>query len=69
MLTLRLTQTTVGQDRYRVEVALEGEGRARRAPVVLSYNSYASHPRIDCRGDRLEVIKAGAWGCPPYRPD
>jgi hypothetical protein len=37
--------------------------------VVLSYNSYASHPRIDCRGDRPEVIKAGAWGCPPYQPD
>jgi hypothetical protein len=30
MFTLRLTQTTVGQDKYRVEVALEGEGLPRQ---------------------------------------
>ena len=34
MLTLRLTQTTVGQDKYRVEVALEGDGLPRQAATA-----------------------------------
>ncbi len=34
MLTLRLTQTTEGQDRYRVEVALEGGGLPRQTATT-----------------------------------
>jgi len=34
MLTLRLTQTTVEQDQYRVEVALEGDGLPRQAATA-----------------------------------
>jgi hypothetical protein len=34
MLTLRLTQTTVDQDKYRVEVALEGEGLPRQTATA-----------------------------------
>jgi len=39
MLTLRLTQTTEGQDKYRVQVALEGDGLPRQtatAPVQFA---------------------------------
>ena len=34
MLTLRLTQTTEGQDRYHVEVALEGDGLPRQTATT-----------------------------------
>ncbi len=34
MLTLRLTQTTVDQDKYRVEVALEGDGLPRQTATA-----------------------------------
>ena len=30
MLTLRLTQTTIDVDQYRIDVALEGDGRPRQ---------------------------------------
>jgi tetratricopeptide (TPR) repeat protein len=34
MLTLRLTQTTIEQDKYRVEVTLEGDGLPRQAATA-----------------------------------
>lgn len=34
MFTLRLTQTTEDQDKYRVEVALEGEGLPRQTATA-----------------------------------
>ncbi len=39
MLTLRLTQSTESHpDRYRVEVALEGDGPRQTATVVFGFN-------------------------------
>jgi hypothetical protein len=36
MPTLRLTQSAAGENRHRVEIALEGDGLARQAAMVTT---------------------------------
>lgn len=49
MLILRLTQSSEGPDRYRIEIALEGGGRARQTAVSTFSFALAPRGREDVR--------------------
>ena len=49
MLILRLTQSLEGPDRHRIEIALEGDGRARQTAVSAFSFALTPQDREDVR--------------------
>ena len=49
MLILRLTQSSEGPDRHRIEIALEGDGRARQTAVSAFSFALTPQDREDVR--------------------
>ncbi|HZF13798.1 MAG TPA: hypothetical protein VFE33_33820 [Thermoanaerobaculia bacterium] len=58
MPTLRLTQTAVGEDLHRVEIALEEEGRARETSLVELPFRFSEDDQRDLRWYLEEYLQA-----------
>jgi hypothetical protein len=65
MLTLRITQTTMGQDRYRADVALEGDEPDRPTATsefefrLAAEDQPPHHPRMVATGQTPQPLGGG----------